>query len=93
MPKVLESVWDAHLSRMNQFKHRVDLLNKEIRPVNTASFRVGPTERQFVMAEINRVLAEMVIEPMTTVWAEQIVAAQKTLILRAFASTSASRML
>lgn len=61
-----ESMSDDHLERINAARHRIDLLNDEVRSVHSALYRAGPTARQFAAAEGNRLIAKKVIEPITT---------------------------
>lgn len=57
---------NEHLSRIDMSGHRVDLLNDEVTPVHFSLSQARQTERQFAAAEMNRMLGEKLIEPVTT---------------------------
>lgn len=66
-------IWDSHLRRIKTAKHRIELSNDNVCPMNSARYRAGPKERQFEATKSNRMFEEEVIEPATTKWASPIV--------------------
>lgn len=70
-------MWDGHLGRKSTAKHRVELVDPNTPPVPSAPYRAGPKARELEKTEINKVLAENIIEPAQTEWASPIVFAPK----------------
>lgn len=73
IPEEFESMRDGLLGHINVFKHRVDLLYDEVRPVQSVLYRRGTTSKPFAAAEISLMLAEKGIKLATTEWAAPIV--------------------
>lgn len=68
-----ENMWDVYRGRIHVAKHRIDLLNDDVRPVHSASYRAGQTARKFSPAETDRMISEKLIEPANTKWEASIV--------------------
>lgn len=66
MLEEFESRGDGPLERINIAKHRIILLNGDVRPVHSAPYWPGQTARKFAAAEIGQLPQEKVIEPGTT---------------------------
>lgn len=64
---------DEHLGLINVSKHQIDLLNEDFSLVHFSSYQTGVTARILPAGEINRILAECVIEQEATKWAAPIV--------------------
>lgn len=66
MVEKFSSMRDGHLSLLHASKHRIELLNDEVRPVHSTLYRVGTTARQFTAVEKTRIVSKNVIEPALT---------------------------
>lgn len=55
-----------HLRRITAEKHLIELTNEYFRPVHRASHKTGPTARQLMVAEIDRMRHEEAIETALT---------------------------
>lgn len=62
----LESMLDGPFGRITMVKHRIELLLPDPSPVHSAPYQSGPETREFEKAEIDKVLAENVIDPAQT---------------------------
>lgn len=72
-----ESMRGGHLGRTNVMKHRNTLLNDDVWPVHSVTYRAGPTTRKFSTKEITRMITKKVIKPAITEWADPNVFAPK----------------
>lgn len=59
-------MWDGCLGRITMAKHHIKLLELDTAPVHSAPNRAGAKTREFEMAEIDKILATNVIEPVQT---------------------------
>lgn len=75
---------DEHLRRIKMVIHLINLIFKDERPVYPATYRAGPTTKQFYTAEISRKIAEKVVERTKTEWVTLLVFAYRTEILLRF---------
>lgn len=57
--------------------HLIDLFNDEVKPFYSAQYRAGPIARHFAASEINRMIAENVIELVPKKWAAKILFARR----------------
>lgn len=73
-----EIMWDRHLERVNVAKHRLDLLNEDVRMVHSALYRARSTMMKFAVANNGWMIIEKVIKSGTTEWAASIVFTPKT---------------
>lgn len=62
MLEELESMSDGHPGGINVSKYRINLLNSEVRPVDSTPYRAGLQQGYFAAAEIIRMLAEKIIQ-------------------------------
>lgn len=85
-----ESMWDGHLGRISTAKHRIELSDPNTAPVLSAPPHDGPKTREFERIEVDKMLAENVIEPAQTEWASPIVFTPKMMELSDSASTAES---
>lgn len=46
-------MWDCQLVHKEVLKHRIDLLNEEVKPVYSAPIQEGPTVRLCAAKEVN----------------------------------------
>lgn len=68
-----ESMSDEHFGRISTTKHRIDITNPNTSPINSAPIWSGPDTRKLEKGEINKMLADNIIEPAQTEWASPIV--------------------
>lgn len=68
---------DGQLRCINVTKHRVNLLNDDLRLVHSAPYRTRPTARKFDAAKMAKMVTEKVSETATTECAATIVFAHK----------------
>lgn len=54
-------------------KHRIKILKSDTEPVQTVSYQAGPKMRKSKKAEIEKMLAENIIEPEPTIWTAPVV--------------------
>jgi hypothetical protein len=67
-----QAMWDGHLGEVTATQHRIDLI-PGARPVHSQPYRAGTRAREIEKAEIEKMLAQGVIEPATCEWASPIV--------------------
>lgn len=60
-----KSMWDEHLGHIHVSKRCIDLLTDKVKLVYSAHCQAGPTASKFAVAEVNRIIAEKVIKPVT----------------------------
>jgi hypothetical protein len=63
-----QSMWDGHLGEITATQHRIDLI-PGAKPVHSQPYRAGTRAREIEKAEIEKMLAQWVIEPATCEWA------------------------
>jgi transposase InsO family protein len=71
-----QAMWDGHLGEVTATKHRIDLI-PGAKPVHSQPYRAGTRAREIEKAEIEKMLAQGVIEPATCEWASPIVMVPK----------------
>lgn len=71
--KEFQSMWDGHLEHIFVAKLLIDLISDEVWPVHFTLYQAMPAARQFTTAEMNPMLSEKVIEPVTRKWAAPVV--------------------
>lgn len=59
-------VWYSFLAHSTTARHRIDLTNDAVHPVQSKSSKAGPTTKEFAATETNKVLQEEVIETAKT---------------------------
>ena len=69
-------MWDGHLGTVAATSHRIEVIPKS-KPVHCQPYRAGARARGAEKEEIDRMLAENVIEPTTCEWASPIVLVPK----------------
>lgn len=62
----LDSIWDGHIGRIKEVKHRIELTLETDRPIHISLYPAGPAARQFQKWEIDKMVAQGVIEPSET---------------------------
>lgn len=53
---------------INVSKYHSDLFNRKVRPVHSAPYQARPQTLHFAETEIYWMVAEMIIEPVSTEW-------------------------
>lgn len=53
-------MWYGHIGRKNVAKHRIELLNDKVRPVQSALFCMGQKTREFEQVEIYKMVKQKV---------------------------------
>jgi hypothetical protein len=71
-----KAMWDGHLGEVTATQHRIDLI-PGARPVHSRPYRAGARAREIEKAEIEKMLAQGVIELATCEWASPIVMVPK----------------
>lgn len=66
MMKKYELIWDNHLSRINEQKHRIVLNSTNALSIHLASYRAGLMQREPERKEINKMHETGVAEPAAT---------------------------
>jgi hypothetical protein len=69
-------MWDGHLGTVAATTHRIEVTSGS-KPVHCQPYRAGARARSSEKEEIDRMLAEQVIEPATCEWASPIVLVPK----------------
>jgi Reverse transcriptase (RNA-dependent DNA polymerase) len=64
------SMWDGRLGRIDSVSHRVKTTGG---PIFQQPYRAGPLARTAEQTEVNRMLAENIIEPATSEWSSPVV--------------------
>lgn len=62
----IQSKQDSHLEHIKIAKHRIELLDQSIVPVQLTSYRAGPRTREFQNVESEKVLDENISKPAQT---------------------------
>lgn len=62
MPEEYRSMCLRHLKPIDLSKHRIDLLDHDLKPVDSAAYRTELTARKLAAAEIGRTITEKVVE-------------------------------
>jgi hypothetical protein len=71
-----QKMWDGHLGTVSATTHRIEVTAGS-KPVLCQPYRAGARARSAEKEEIDRMLAEQVIEPATCEWASPIVLVPK----------------
>lgn len=87
MVKMFSSPWNWHPKLIKSYNTLIDLFNDEFKPVHSTPFLGRPKARQFASGEVDQMLSERGMEPMTTDMRALIVVAPKNDDLRAFPLT------
>lgn len=66
--KELDRMPDTHPNLINLAEHRTDLLNENVRPGDSATYQVGPTDKKFDIAETGKMINRELIDPTATAW-------------------------
>lgn len=77
MLELFSPMWDGHVGRITIAKHRIEMNTRDIRPINSAPYRVGPAARAFEKEEQAKMTKMRVIEPAQREWAAPTVLAHK----------------
>lgn len=78
-------MWDGHIGLVSVAKNRIKLLDGNIQPVFSASYKAGPWMKELEKIEIERMLKDDITEPPQTEWAAPaVLASQKNRFFRVF---------
>lgn len=58
-----QSTWNGHRGRISVAMHCIELLQPDIGPANSASYRAGSKAREIEKAKVDNIIAENIIEP------------------------------
>lgn len=67
------SLWDKNLECVSVIKCKIDLTNRDTRPIYSSPYRAGPCQRQPEREEVNKMLQDEVSENDTTEWISPVV--------------------
>lgn len=70
-------MWDGHPGPTNAAKHRIELLNDNVKPIHSAKYYEGPKTVKFEKIEMDETLKQKVIESAQAEWAATVVFKQK----------------
>lgn len=71
------SMWLGHLGTISVTQHRIEV-KPGSKPVHMQPYRAGPKSREIEAAEVDKMLAEDVIEPAQSEWASPVVLVPKS---------------
>lgn len=77
MMSQFKSMRDRQLGRTKMAKHCIELLHLDTAPVNSAHYQASPVSREIKRAEVDKMLAENIIEHARTEWVARIVSLLK----------------
>lgn len=60
--RALAHIYNGHICLITTAKHFIGLTETNIRPVHNATYRAGPTDIQFLVTGVDRILQEEAIE-------------------------------
>lgn len=72
-----EMIWDGHLGRIQNAKHRIALSPADAKPIQSALYWASPKARHFEKNEIYIMFSEEFIEPVQIEWTSAILLAPK----------------
>lgn len=77
VPEPFQIMSDGRVQSISTVKPRVHLDFLNTCPIHSASYRAGPTARDFERSEVNNMLAIKVIQPAQTEWEPPVVFVSK----------------